>query len=61
MTRFDHQPRSGRKRAPKKRKRLPLGLRDLDSLILHREMEFLRHPTRGRAYKLDQAERGRRA
>lgn len=62
MTRFHHQQRSGRRKKPKDRDRAPLGLgNDLDALIAHRELEYLRNPTPERARKLAEAKRGRTA
>jgi hypothetical protein len=57
VTRFNHQPRSGRTKAAKKRDRQPLGVRGLEALVAHRELEYLRHPTTERARKLKEIRR----
>lgn len=57
MTKFNHQPRKGNRKAPKHRSRVPIGLSDLSAVETHRELEFLRKPTRERALKLDQIQR----
>lgn len=61
MTRFNHQKRSGKHKAPKsKPPRQPLGIgRDVERLYEHRHLEALRHPTRARLAKLAQAKRAR--
>jgi hypothetical protein len=53
MTGHTHQQRSGRRRRQKQRKRQPLGIGgDLTLLVIHRELEALRHPNRRRLRKL---------
>lgn len=43
MTRFNHQARSGRRKKPKPRARRPIGLgKDIERLLAHRELEYLR-------------------
>lgn len=55
MTSFNHSKRSGRHKRRKERTRQPMGLSgDLDQLLVHREMEALRRPTRYRLWKLQQ-------
>jgi hypothetical protein len=61
MTRFNHTPRSGRRKRPKQRARKGLGHLTIDQLVAHRELEFIRHPTRERYFKLQQAKRGKDA
>lgn len=60
---FNHQPRNGKRKRPKQRKRQGLGIGgDPERLLVHREMEMLRaaaeRPRPGRAAKL--AERARK-
>jgi hypothetical protein len=57
MTNFNHQKRSGRARRAKTRSETGLDLPSepderLQALLIHREMEYLRRPTRERARKL---------
>jgi hypothetical protein len=52
VTAFHHQQRSGRRRAAKKRQRKGLGIRTLEALRAHRELQFLRNPSADRARKL---------
>jgi hypothetical protein len=57
MTRFNHAQRSGRRKRPKQRDRKPMGIRDLEALHAHRELEWLRHPTPERWRKLQEVRR----
>lgn len=52
MTDFNHQPHTGGRKKRKHRKRQPIGIRSLKALRVHRELEYLRHPTEERARKL---------
>ncbi len=57
MTRFAHQQHSGRRRKAKaKRSRKGLEIRTLEALRAHRELAYLRNPSKERARKLAQTQ-----
>lgn len=61
MTQHVHQPRNGKRKAPKKRARKGLGIDSAERLVVHRELQYLRNPSAERAAKLKEVNRGKLA
>jgi hypothetical protein len=59
VTQHVHQARSGRRKRGKKRPRKGLDIGSAAALQTHRELEYLRNPSKERAAKLKEVKRGK--